>query len=291
MTFAAREESRYSGAPVNLYLFQSAPQSATEYNMGFEPGEIGPFAFTNGETEVVRSGITYTPWPVSHSEISSDGTLDKTNLTVTLARGTELDALFNAYAPNQVVNLVIFAGHMGDEPSPENYPVEWTGIIRGANYDGENQLIFSAEPNSTSMRRPGLWRNYQLTCPHALYGEECQASLLSATITRTVTNVSGTELMVSEASVISPDKYIGGIITWTKQSGQREIRTIVNYSNNLVRVRGPLVGLTVGSQVKLTLGCNRTMSDCSTLHGNILNFGGQPFIPLENPISSSSNFY
>ena len=75
--------------------------------------------------------------------------------------------------------------------------------------------------------------------------------------------------------------------------GHSSIRTIVSVTGvkTGIGIRGNLRGLTVGSSIKITFGCNRLQSDCADLHNNILNFGGQPAIPLENPLSQKNIFY
>jgi len=259
---------------------------------GFHGGDLGPFAYTNGEEPITRAGITYEPWPISHPDYTTTGTLDKSNLTVDLARGSPFDALFNAYAPSQVVSLFIFQGHMGDEPTTANFPLEWSGQVASVAYRSDSTLQVTVESTGASMRRPGLRRNYQLGCPHALYGEECRAKMAPATITRTVSDAVGNRITVAPAPVIDRQKYVGGMVMWVDQDGRDRVATITNFSaENVVSLRGYTGGIGEGDSVKLILGCNRTMADCRDLHGNILNFGGQPFIPLENPHSDTAIFY
>ena len=91
---------------------------------------------------------------------------------------------------------------------------------------------------------------------------------------------------------LNGDKYKGGMIEWLSD-GKSSLRTIVKVSqtNDQIAVRGNLRGVNIGDVIKITLRCNRLQSDCSNLHNNILNFGGQPYIPLENPLSQKSIFY
>lgn len=259
---------------------------------GFDAGELGPFAFTNGEEAITRAGVTYVPWPISHPDYTTTGTLDKSNINVDLARGSGLDALFNAYAPSQVLNLFIFQGHMGDDPTPSNFPLEWSGQVASVSYEDGSTLRVTVESIASSMRRPGLRRNYQLGCPHPLYGEGCRAKMAPATVIRTVTNVSGNHITVDSAPAIARGKYLGGMVMWTDEDGKSRVATITAFNASLaIYLRGYTGGINVGDQVKLILGCNRTMGDCQNLHNNILNFGGQPFIPLESPLSETSIFY
>ena len=250
------------------------------------------FAFTNAEKPVMRDGITFQPWPVEHGDFSQDGTLDKSGLDVTLAVGTGIDAMFSAGAPSGVLNLIIYKGHHGLGSDAKNWPVEWSGQVAGVSFKNNNRLTVSAQSIATSMSRPGLRRNYQLHCPHALYGESCRASLRNASALVTISGATSTYVTLSSAPPVARGKYAGGLLFWTDANGTRQVRTILSISaTNRVNVRGIISGLSSGDEVTIALGCNRKMNDCRDLHGNILNFGGQPFIPLQSPVSSTSIFY
>lgn len=295
MSFSFRENSRYSGTPVSLYLIQGAENSsATE--------QIGPFGFNNGETVITRKiGVNdagedimlpFYPWPIKNSTISHDGTLDKSDVTITMSLGSEIDQLFLAYPPSQVVNLTIFEGHVEDEVTEENYPAVWLGRILSAAYKN-NEMDLSCQPVSTSLKRPGLRRNYQTGCPHVLYGPQCRANRAAATVSRAVSSVSRNKITLDIGLGGTYQQYLGGLLEWANsQTGIRELRTIaaIEAAGTVLVIRGVARGLGVGTQLSVIRGCNRQMSGCNQ-HGNIHNYGGQPFIPLENPLSSKNQFY
>lgn len=290
MPYSTFEDSRFDGKPVNLYFFEGS----LDASLGFDAGVLGPFAFTDADIAITLDSVVYAPWPITHGDIEVSGTEDKRSLTVDLARGTSLDALFNAYPPSQPVRLLIRRGHIGDTVTLSNFPIEWSGQISGVSYP-ENKLQLVCEPTSVTMQRPGLRRNYQLGCPLPLYGGECRASKASASQSRTASAVSGNQITIGSA-VTTPrgvTGFIGGTVEWLRGDGLREIATIltINVAGTIITVRGAVRGLTSGMTVSLAAGCNRTMDHCSGIHANIHNYGGQPFIPLENPLSQSSIFY
>lgn len=261
----------------------------------FEHGSFGPFAYTNAEEDIVRAGITYRTWPIKNSDISTTGTLDKSDVTITMGTGSGLESEFIGYPPSQVINLTIFQGHMDDLPSLVDYPAEWLGRINAPEYN-DNEVSFNAVPVSASIQRPGLRRNYQLGCPHVLYGAECKANKSRATVDRTVVSLVRNLVTVSPtltAGAISAASYVGGLLEWTLPNGKKETRTIakVDAGGNDLTIRGNLRGLSVTTQVKVVLGCPHNMTGCSTLHANIHNFGGQFAIPLDNPLSQKNQFY
>lgn len=257
-----------------------------------ETGTSQQIAFTNAEKPIVRDGITFQPWPVKHGDFTQNGTLDKSTLDIELAAGSAFDALFSAGAPNGVINLLIYHGHMGLSGDPKNWPVLWTGQVSGVDFKNSSRVNVSVQSIAASMSRPGLRRNYQLQCPHALYGESCRASLRAASAARTAASVASSHVDLDSALPHPRGKYAGGMIFWTDTNGNKQTRTIISVSAaHRVQVRGLLTGLSAGSTVTVALGCNRKMNDCRDLHGNILNYGGQPWIPLESPVSTTSIFY
>ena len=54
--------------------------------------------------------------------------------------------------------------------------------------------------------------------------------------------------------------------------------------------------LAVNDSVEVVVGCNHKAyaeddGDCQPLHDNILNYGGDRWIPLKNPIGTYNNYY
>lgn len=266
----------------------------------FESGDFGPFAFCDGEETIVRDGIAYEPWPIKHSDITASGTLDNSELTVTLAtsnattrqRSAQVESFLSAfvgYPPSQVINLTVFQGQMDDEPSLVEYPAAWLGRANAPQWN-DNEIVISCLPVSSSIQRPGLRRNYQLGCPHVLYGSQCRASKKTATTRRNVAAINRATVTLDEA-LTGFANYRGGMAEWVGPQGQREVRTIIDATASTVKLRGTVRGLTIGATLSLSLGCNHTLNHCRNLFNNVLNFGGQPLIPLDNPLSQKNQFY
>lgn len=259
----------------------------------FDAGNLGPYAYCDAETPIIKDGITFQPIPVQRAAITSSGTLDKAMLEVTMAQGQEVGELFVAYPPAQVLNLIIYQGHVGDDPAVlNNFPVIWTGRVLGVQHP-PNETKFTCEPVSTSIRRPGLRRNYQVSCPHVLYGAQCRANRKRASNGGVVAAITGNRVTLASGwnGGTAGTKYTGGMIEWTKSDGTLELRTILRVDGSTLYLSAVSRGLSVGGAVTVSLGCAHNMSDCAGLHGNIQNFGGQPWIPLKNPLGFVNNFY
>lgn len=278
MSFPQYEKSRGRGEPTTLYYFR----------YGNQPNAF--YGYTDAEKPVIFNGDEYVPTPIDRGNLTANGTLDKAMLEIRTPQDVDLAGLFKVYPPTQVVNCIIRQGHIGDPG--EEWLVVWTGRIVSCAWES-NQAKFSCEPVSTSMRRTGLRRHYQYGCPHVLYGSECRASKLAATITRTVVSVDDFKITLQDGWTAAGNvsNYVGGMIEWDGLGGT-EARTILSIAGlKTLSLSGPARGMEAGDSIKVILGCKRTMQACRNVHDNILNFGGQPWIPTKNPIGTANNFY
>jgi len=275
--------SRARSEPVHLYRI--------EYGIG----SGSQMLLSDAEGAMALAGDVFQPVQIRHGEINASGTLDKANVEVNTPRNNPLVELFRAYPPSQVVNLTIYRGEVND-PDAE-FVVIWSGRIIDFSMEG-NEARFVCEPIATSIRRPGLRRNYQYGCPHVLYGPSCRANKLDATVSTTVSSIDGS-FVILPAGWFSPfeaQKFRAGLIEWTAPSGDKIVRSVLRVTDGAGTGRtlllgGLPVGLVAGQAVAVSLGCNHQMSDCKDLHNNILNFGGCPWIPVKNPIGNYNNFY
>jgi Phage conserved hypothetical protein BR0599 len=280
MSFETYEESRYHGEPVDLYQFI------------YGSGENDYLAYCDAEEAITVAGVVYEPIPIMRTPITSSGTLDKATITVTADNDTELAALFRVYPPTQTVTMFIRQGHVGDS----EFFIVWTGRILGAAFE-DSEVKLTCEPVSTSMKRTGLRRNYQYGCPHALYmGNEkggCRANKVAATRSVTVAAVSTAKITLPDNwfGVFNPAKFRNGLVEWRSNGGAKETRTILRVAGNVLSIGGTTRDLDAGDTVKVILGCDHTMVDCKELHNNLLDFGGQPWIPKKSPFGSVNNYW
>jgi hypothetical protein len=286
MSYETYEGSRELGDPVQCFFFKYGPNLGDYY------------AYTDSTVEQVVSGVTYTPRPVQRDTISQDGTLDKSSIKIGIDVGSELAELFRVYPPAYVVSLIIRQGHIGDPDS--EFLVIWAGRVVAAERQG-GEAMLSAEPVSTSLRRPGLRRHYQYGCPHALYSQGdglCNADKASKTLSATVSTVNGATvtLVAGWNGAFASAKFLGGLFEWTNDDGQLDRRTILRVSGNTLSLSGVVQGVDPADTIDVVVGCNHKAyaeddGDCQPLHDNILNNGGDRWIPLKNPIGTFNNYY
>jgi hypothetical protein len=301
MAFATYENSPDKGEPVQLYLFR----------YGAEPDHI--FAYTNAEAPVemifLGQAITFQPVSIESGEITSDGSLDNKKLTIVFPDHLELYALFRDRPPSTVVTCIIWNGHINDPD--EQFVVEWSGRVIGFADEG-NEVELTCDPVSSMMLRNALRRHWQYGCMHALYSQGdgmCNASRAAATAPFITGTVSGSTVTIDVAASVlaygastkytdfaNADKrayYVGGIFEMVDGDGHKTLRRIVRLvGTTQILLSAPVPDLVAGQSVNLIFGCNHktgiaSLNDgghCGPVHNNIRNFGGQPWIPLTNPI-------
>ncbi len=290
MSFNNREVSRTQGNPISLLLFRYG-SADPEY-----------YAYTSHEQTVTNGLIDYLPVPMDLGKIEASGTLDKKTLEIRLPISTDIAEIF-VLPPSYPVTLVIRRGHLND---PDNeFLVEWSGRVLSCSREGA-EAVFACEPISTALRRSGLRRHYQYSCPHALYGPQCNANEAAATTTNETLSVDAAAVTLFDGweTPTRAAAALGGVVTWTGPHGTI-IRTIIEVLPNLttLKLNGPTTGLQDGDEVTVKLGCNHRFeltgpttgvfvdTDCFTIHNNVPNYGGMPWIPLDNPIGTNVNKY
>jgi len=280
MSFLSREKSRSKGAPIDLYLFR------------YGDGALDYYAFTNAEKTVTFNNVDYRPMTITRDSITTSGSLDNTDLPIRVPYNNEVAELFRVYPPGKPVNCIVYTGHAGDN----EFIAIWNGRILGVKWEGY-EAVLSGEMITSQRRRPGLRRNYQYACPHVLYGTgvgKCNANKGAATIKRTVVDYDGNTLQLIYGWYQSELKhrFVNGVVEWINVSGQRESRTILRIQGEQHLVlSGPMKDVIPGTEVSVVLGCDHSEEFCETVHDNIVNFGGCPWIPTMNPLGQVNNFY
>lgn len=274
MSFDLVETSRFGGRPVELFAFR----------FGQNPGDV--YAYTNAEEPITWQGITYRPVPIDRESIKADGTLDKSMNKITMPATLELPNLYLIYPPSRVVTLVIRQGHY-DENDDMEFKVVGSGRVINVGFSGDEAEV-GCESIVTSMRRTSLRRHYQYSCPHQLYGPDCKAT--KRQFPAIVEDLDNTILTVRagwNTSGFAPKKFLGGMAEW-ESTYNVEPRTILRVlAENVFLLSGFLRELEIGDQVLLALGCAHDLRDCELVHANVQNFGGDPWIPFDNPFGKN----
>jgi hypothetical protein len=232
-------------------------------------GETIPLAVGGGTFEHTPSGI-------SHGRLVHERAVQRQTLTFSVPLS---DPLAQDLAVNGVVEGISVTLFIVDPRDPIDAPagraVLWRGRVTGlAQKDTVAEI--STENLMTRLRQEGNRARYSKTCRHALYGPGCNLDRTDFQESREVTSstLKGRKLGLAELggdfTLSGGMVNVGGVLYF-----------ILEYADGVATLDRPS-GAAVGNTVTVHPGCRRTPEACH-LFGNILNYGGFPFIPRDNP--------
>ncbi len=293
MNLGDYEDSESLSRPVVLIRFD------------YGPGDADYIGYTSADRALEFDEKTYLPIALSHDNIRAGVELDRVDIKISLPNDCEAARLFSPMPPQGDVTVTVLQVQEGDtslgyaSALPQAYNLSFTGYVKSTQVSGRI-CEFTCETIAASLSRVGLRKNYQLGCSHVLYGEQCRAHMADFTYTGPALDV-GTYSPLSAGSqdfvtIAKPagrvaKDFLGGILMAPGPRGP-EARTIIRASDEapdsirlVLNTTHP--GLVPGAVVSASLGCPRTLESCQSIFNNAVNFGGFPWIPLENPIHSS----
>jgi uncharacterized phage protein (TIGR02218 family) len=272
MSYATYETSTDDGRPAELYEF-------------FASGVY--YRYTSGAEEVSKGGGTFAPQALDRSSATSGNDPGQAGLSVRAFRSLGVAELFRVLPPSDVVTLTVYARHL-DDPAAE-YIVVWAGRVLTAKWSG-NEVEFMCENALVSQKRNGLRRVYDTVCPYVLYSAACGVNANTYLVTASNVTVTGNNMYVASLISAGDGFYAGGYIEYTNEiSGGVEFIGIRWSDAGNLTLALPPPGVTT-QEIKIYQGCNHSTSDCDTKFNNMLNFGGQPYIPLKNPFGGKQIF-
>lgn len=266
MSYDAQEISVKDGRPFFLYQF-STPSGSTY--------------LTSDPEELVKDSQTWVPESISHDKIEINGNVEKNELNLFFPLSSEF-ALDLLAPQTSVMTLTIFRGHHGD--LSEELRAVWKGRVAGAR-SGKQSIRVVSESIYTSLRRTGCTARVQRTCRHALYLPGCNLDKAVFAINATLSAISGLTLTVAEAASYPDGRFKAGMIDYNGNWGF--IQSHVGTSLTLVSEIVNLEDVTLPVSVVIYPGCDRSMTVCSQIFGNLLNNGSFPYRPSKNPFSGS----
>jgi uncharacterized phage protein (TIGR02218 family) len=277
MSFLAQEQGIETSSPVELYEFVYDGQRY--YYTSSDAPYQDPATLRN-----------YDPLIITRGNIVFSSEANKNTLDLNVVRDAPFLNLFRVSSPSNVVLITIKRVHRTD--SIDQIAVLWSGRIISVEWDTVTARL-KCESIRTSSQRYGLRRNFQIQCPHVLYGSGCGVSRATYEVISNVTSIIGTTLTLSGIGSYSGNYFAGGMIQWTNNEVIAEERRLITSSSSgsIVLVSSP-VGLRVNDDVRLYPGCDHSIgaNGCEKFN-NTDNYGGFPHTPpKKNPFGSEPLF-
>lgn len=265
MSYDAREDSAYGGAPVELYEFAW--------------GAVTPQRYTSADGDYVLGADTYAAATLRRSQIEASAERARNAITITCARDFPIAELFRVAPPTELIAVTLRRQHRGDS----EVAVIWQGRVLNCEWSGA-QATLNCEPVSSSLRRTGLRRRYQRQCPHVLYGPGCGVARATHSKNTTVASVAG---LVLNVAALDAKPYAGGFVEWTTPAGAIERRFIRSFAGTAITLTQAFQGIPAGAAVVVSPGCAHTRAMCEGTYANLPNYGGFPFVPQKNPFDGT----
>lgn len=268
MPYSTLETSLQDGRPIELYIFTI---NGVEY------------LYTSADQDVTLNSKTYiSDFPISRSALEHTVEAPRASIQIKTSRDLPVVGKFAIAPPSEVVAVTILRMHFGDTEAI----VLWMGRVLNVTWSTAEAEI-RCESVFSSLKRVGLRRMYQKSCPHVLYSTACGVNRASFGTAATITAISGLTLTIPAAANAANGYYLGGYIELTLPTGEVERRAVKSHTGSAVEITFPINGLVAGNAATIYPGCPHTTSVCSSRFNNLLNYGGFPHIPQKNPFGGS----
>jgi len=256
MSYELIERSAFEGSPIELYKFVKGTSVYTQ---------------TSGNEEITYNGDIFVPRTLKRSEVSLTGEINKSPLTINMARDNEVSELFKLGYPSAPVTISVFRRHHQETDTI----LLWRGRVSSCSFQ-DNLANLTCESIFTSIKRLGLFRNYQKSCPHMLFDSSCKVTKLS--ISGLVDSINGL-IITSSTFATQPDGWwVGGIF-----EAKGDLRYIHKHNGNEITLNRVIPFLDPGVPMSILPGCDRSKDTCISKFNNLDNYGGFPLIPPNNP--------
>lgn len=267
MDYNELEESVALSQPVECYRFI---------------GSTREYLYTSANQTISLEGRRYWPIAQTRSNIKSM-TQDQGNVTLDLEIPCDVEVVQDyAYAETPPkLELELYRRQM--RATSDSFVLFWKGEVTGFNIRGRMASIKVPSLASLALQSnlPNVF--YQAPCNHILYDERCTVSRASNSVSRIVGGASGTNIYLTASAGPDDDFSAGEIVNNRTQ----ERRLVVSNNDTHVVIGFPFVDIRPADNVTLYRGCDHTISHCKDKFSNAINFGGFPYVPVDNPFEGS----
>jgi uncharacterized phage protein (TIGR02218 family) len=233
--------------------------------------------FTSADAAVWFNGDEYVPAALTRGRVSWNANLDSGEIEIEMPKSSPViaDTLAGAaIAPAWVRVWKI----LRDDPGLPT--LLFYGAVLNAAVSGPTARVRCVGMDYL-LRREVPRLNYTPECNWQVFGTECGKLSASYAITPAVTVSADGLTLTAAAFGAEADGY------WTYGSVEQGDykRMIVGHTGNDVTLEAAIPGLTTGETVTALPGCDGTIATCLAKFNNVVNFGGFPYIPLDNPVT------
>lgn len=287
--FAAQARVVQQPAGVAATDFDSAEESVEES----QPREgieivlpVVTYRIATGTRNITIDGATYTAGQVGRDEIKIASETDTDGaLTVQLpVSHPAVTRYLQGGIPPRHIYVNIWRRHV-DVDAEETV---WRGVVTSVAVDEHVAKLRLAPRSLIAIQRRIPTMTPGILCPHILYAADtCRINRASFMVSATVVTITGRVVTLSTIGG-KPDGWAEGGELVHVESGER--MTVQAQAGTVVTCQLQIQELSLGDAVELYAGCSHNVITCRDKFANVVNFGGQPNLPVVNPFDPGRGF-
>jgi len=232
--------------------------------------------YTSSDITITYDLQDYIPAAIRRGAAGHKSNLEVSKVDIQCSVDTAPFNEFLAFNPIEIVWIQIF--RIFRDQDPYEAEVIFSGQVEDAKVQGIKMNV-SCVGLEYIMKQEIPFILSQPLCPWVLYGDECGLNKDSYDITDTVTvSADGLTLTGTGFSAQDDQYYTRG---WAVFGHYK--RFIVDHTGNILTLRFKFPTLVTGNSVTVYAGCDRLISTCMNKFNNVINFGGDPYVPMDNP--------
>ncbi len=255
---------------------QSAPVEGYKF-----VGSFQTYRYTSSDKEQIINGETYTPIPVTRSNVKA-GTHEEQTLALDLQIPFDTDVVMDyAYAQTPPRLMLEVYRLQQDDETGTAWSLFWQGKVRGFSVSDRLAKVQAPSIFSLALQNEAPSVHYQTPCNVPLYSSLCGVNRAAHRFDAVVLAVQPTSITLADEPTTADDLKAGEIVNL--RNGER--RLILSNSGQTVNIGYPFVDIVPGDDCEVVRGCDHKgrAGDCKQKFDNYINFKGYEDIPPDNP--------
>jgi len=241
------------------------------------------FGFTSHDKPITYQGITY------------EATSGFVPTAVSTSGGLQVDdvELEGMLSSNAITQQDVIAGRW-DRAEVILYQVNYNDLTDGAvilrrGWTGEfkaGKTSFITELRGLNQRlNQVIGKNFSPTCRATFCDPKCTLDINNFKVTGTVTSVIDKRTFGDTARTEADNYFALGHVTFTSGANTGISREVKAYASDTITCELPFpYAITVGDAYELFRGCDKTVATCRDTYTNLINFRGEPYMPIADQL-------
>ncbi len=232
--------------------------------------------YTSGDVAVTFDSQEYTPATLKRGSVQYRGNLEASELELVMSKDVPVVTAYHAASPVNPAWIEI--KKLFRDQDPADALVVFVGMIRSVKMNGPAALA----------RCVGIEKLLSLDIPQITYGPVCNWTLFSTECGETAASYK-----ISPQVTVSADgKTLTAAAFGSESSGYFTLGSaefgdyksfVVNHVGTAITLMRAIPGLETDDTVDVYPGCDGSLDTCRSKYSNVNNFGGFPYVPIDNP--------